>query len=311
MANIGVRSPYFVNYTSDNNTAESSKIELSIASFGVTPVLRYTIIKNTGTTVRLDISELVRDYINPTFTGTLNAGSLGRVAVSIAVSFYDDISATGTEVDTDSDTFTAYDGYGYFSEGNNFELPSGALLSGNTIYTAENTSGSFYAMGGDGTIGIVVYGTSATGVVSGVTIKRYFCGKYTPIKCVFINKFGVHQEFYFFTKTTESFASAGDQYKSNIIANDGTYDVRRHQVVDFNKNGKVNYSLNTGFVGQEVNPYIQELMLSEQVWLVISGSVVPVRPLTSSVQYRTSLNDKMVDYNIEFEQSNDVISSVR
>lgn len=311
MANIGVRSPYFVNYTSDDNTAESSKIELSIASFGVALVLRYTIIKNTGVTVRLDISELVRDYIQPTFTGVITSASLGRVAVSIAVSFFDDINATGTVVDTDSDTFTAYDGYGYFSEGSNFELPSGALLSGNTIYAAENTSGSFYAMGGDGTLGIVVYGTSATGVVSGVTIKRYFCSKYTPIKSVFINKFGVHQEFYFFTKTTESFVSTGDQYKSNIIANDGTYDVRRHQVVDFNKNGKVNYTLNTGFVGEEVNPYVQELMLSEQVWLLIDGSVVPVRPLTSSVQYRTSLNDKMVSYTVDFEEANDIISSVR
>ena len=52
-------------------------------------------------------------------------------------------------------------------------------------------------------------------------------------------------------------------------------------------------------------------MLSEQVWLVISGSVVPVRVTTSDVQYKTSLNDKLVNYTIEFEQSNDIISSVR
>lgn len=314
LGNIGVRSPYFLNYTSSDNTAESSKILISIVPLqdpALTQVLRYTIVKNTGTSVRVDISELVRDYVNPSFTGTLNVASLGRASVSIAVSFYDDLNAAGTEVDTAADTLVAYDGYSYFSQGNNFAIPSGTLLSNTTIYAPENTSGSFYVMGGDGTLGIVTYNTSATGEVSGVTIKRQPCSKYTPIKCVFINKFGVHQEFYFFAKKVDSFSFIGDQYKANIVSGDGTYDVRRHQAADLNKNGGVNYSLSTGFVGEEVNPYVQELMLSEQVWLVISGSVVPVRVLTSSVQYRTSLNDKMVNYTMEFEQSNDIISSVR
>ena len=305
LGNIGVRSPYFLNYTDGTSTAESSKILLTINS-----VLRYTIIKNTGTSVRLDISELVRDYVTPSFTGTFNTALIGTASASVAVSFYDDINGTGTEVDTAADTLVAYDGYSYFSEGNNFAIPSGALLSNTTIYAPENTTGSFYVMGGDGTLAIETYSTSAASA-AGVTIKRQPCSKYTPIKCVFINKFGVHQEFYFFAKKIDSFSSTGDQYKANIVSNDGTYDARRHQFVDFNKNGSFRYALNTDYVGEEVNPYIQELMLSEQVWLVISGSVVPVRPLTSSVQYRTSLNDKMVNYTMEFEQSNDIISSVR
>jgi hypothetical protein len=306
LGNIGVRSPYFLNYTSSDNTAESSKILLTINS-----TLRYTIIKNTGTTLRLDVSELVRDYVTPSFTGTLSTGSLGTASASVAVYFYDDINATGTEVDTASDTFVAYDGYAYFSEGNNFAIPSGTLLSNTTIYAPVNTSGSFYVMGGDGTLGIVTYNTSATGEVSGVTIKRQPCDKYTSIKCVFINKFGVHQEFYFFAKKVDSFNSSGDKYISNIVANDGSYDVRKHQMVDFNKNGKVSYNLSTGYVGQEVNPYIQEILLSEQVWLVLGGSVVPVTVNTKSVEYKTTLNDKLVSYTMDFEQSNDTISTIK
>jgi hypothetical protein len=303
IGNIGVRSPYFLNYNSAG--AESSKVLLTINS-----TLRYTIIKNTGTSVRVDVSELVRDYVSPSFTGTFNTGSLGTASCSIEVLFYDSINGTGTQVASTSDTFVAYDGYRYFSQGNNFILPSGPLLSGTTIYAPENTTGSFYVMAGDGTLAVETYGTSATSA-AGITIKRQHCNKYTPIKCVFINKFGVHQEFYFFAKKTDSFSSTGDQYKANIVSNDGTYDVRRHQFVDFNKNGSVRYALNTDYVGEEVNPYIQELMLSEQAWLVISGSVVPVRVTTSDVQYKTSLNDKLVNYTVEFEQSNDIISSVR
>lgn len=307
MANIGVRSPYFVNFTDPTGTAVSSKVEVTINS-----VLRYTIIKNTGDSVRIDISELARDYVTPSYIGSFSTATVGTATISLSVSFWDAVNATGTQVGTTQNpaSDTAYDAYRYFNQGNNFVLPTGPLLSGTSIYAPENTTGSFYVMGAGGTLAIETYGALVTSA-AGITIKRQECSKYTPIKCVFINKFGVHQEFYFFTKKTDSFTMTGDSYISNIVAGDGTYDARRHQIVDFNKNGKINYSLNTGFISEADNVYIQELMLSEQVWLVLSGSVVPVRPLTTSVQYRTSLNDKMVSYTVEFEQSNNVISTVR
>ena len=311
LGNRGVRSPYFLNYNSAG--AESSKVLISIVPLqdpALTQVLRYTIIKNTGTSLRLDVSELVRDYVTPSFTGTFNTGSIGRASVSVAVSFYDDINATGTELSTASDTFVAYDGYAYFSEGNNFAIPSGALLSGTTIYAPVNTTGSFYVMAGDGTIGIETYGASSNSA-SGITIKRQPCDKHTPIKCVFINKFGVHQEFYFFAKKMDSLSTSGDVYKSNIVSSTGTYNTQSHQIIDLNKNGKISYNLSTGYVGEEVNAYVQELLLSEQVWLVINSAVVPVKISTSNVQYKTSLNDKLVAYTMEFEQSNDIISSIR
>ena len=52
-------------------------------------------------------------------------------------------------------------------------------------------------------------------------------------------------------------------------------------------------------------------MLSENVWLVIDSIVRPVTPTSSDVTFRTSLNDKMIQYTVEFEQSNDLISSAR
>lgn len=306
MANIGVRSPYFIEYTDSTSTALSCKIEIDINS-----VLRYTIIKNTGTSAVVDISDLVRDYVNPTYSGSLNIGTVGATSVSMAAYFFDALDATGSIVDQDlTVSHTAYDGYRYFSQGNNFQLPTGPLLSGTAIYAPENTTGSFYVMGAGGTLSIETYGVSVTSA-AGITINRQPCDKYTPIKCVFINKFGVHQEFYFFTKKTDSFNVTGENYVANIVAGDGTYDVKKHQFVDFHKNGKINYTLNTGYINQTDNAYIQELMLSEQVWLTISGSVVPVKVNTSSLQYKTSLNDKLISYTVEFEQSNHIISTVK
>ena len=52
-------------------------------------------------------------------------------------------------------------------------------------------------------------------------------------------------------------------------------------------------------------------MVSEQVWLVIDGVTRPVYPTSSSVDFKTSINDKLVNYTIEFEQANDLISTMR
>lgn len=304
MANIGVRSPYFVNYTDATATALSSKIEVSIDG-----TLRYTVVKNTGVSVRLDISDLARDYVTPTFSGAISTLSAGEVEVDLAVTFYDDLNAEGTIVDIDSASYTAFDGYRYFSEGNNFNIADGVLLSGNTIWAPEDTEGSFLSMV-SGSLSLQSYSSTATSY-SGITIKRQQCSKYTPIRVVFVNKFGVPQELWFFTRSNKALNSNGQQYKSGAINSNGTYNKYSHQVVDFHKNGKINHTLNTGFVDESYTNYMQELMLSEQVWMDISGVVSPVRVLTSSVQYKTSLNDKLVQYTVDFEQANDVISTVR
>jgi hypothetical protein len=56
---------------------------------------------------------------------------------------------------------------------------------------------------------------------------------------------------------------------------------------------------------------MQELLLSEQVWLKIDSSVIPVQVKSPNVTYKTSLNDKLVAYTVDFEEANDLITTVR
>ena len=109
----------------------------------------------------------------------------------------------------------------------------------------------------------------------------------------------------------------GSKYKSKFNNNNGSIDTNKHQIVDFNKNAKRQYTLNTDYISVDedaFNAHIQELLLSEHVWIdddelnIIS---VPVNVVTSSVQYKTSLNDRLVSYTIVFEQAFDLISTGR
>ena len=73
--------------------------------------------------------------------------------------------------------------------------------------------------------------------------------------------------------------------------------------------------MNTGFVNDDFNNVLEELLLSEQVWYTkvteTEERIIPVTPVTKSVTYKTSLNDKLADYTIEFEHAFSKINNIR
>jgi hypothetical protein len=213
-------------------------------------------------------------------------------------------------------TLEAYDGYNYYYQGNNYTLPAnGDLVTGGRIYVPEGGSGFILKMTSD-VVSIVTFTGSDTSV-SSTAITRLPCSRYASYAVVFINRFGVQQQMFFTAKTVESITTNGSNYKSKFNNNDGSINTNKHQVVDFNKNAKRQYTLNTDYISVDedaFNAHIQELLLSEHVWIdddelnIIS---VPVNVVTSSVQYKTSLNDRLVSYTIVFEQAFDLISTGR
>jgi hypothetical protein len=59
---------------------------------------------------------------------------------------------------------------------------------------------------------------------------------------------------------------------------------------------------------------MEELMLSEQVWmtkLTDEELVLPIMPRTKSITYKTSLNDRLANYTIEFDMAFDKINNIR
>jgi len=60
-----------------------------------------------------------------------------------------------------------------------------------------------------------------------------------------------------------------------------------------------------------MNQTIEELFLSENVWIRYEGKTLPVMPKSKQLLYKTSLNDKLINYTIEFNFAFDKINNVR
>ena len=139
--------------------------------------------------------------------------------------------------------------------------------------------------------------------------------KYTPYKVTFINKFGALQDMYFFKKSVESISTTQETYKrSTMDLVSLSYSTSTHQAATFNKNGNERITMNTGFVSEDYNEVIRQLLLSEQVWmtkLTDEELVLPLNVVSNSLTYKTNVNDKLIEYTLDFEYAYDKINNIR
>lgn len=305
MANILLRSPYYI-YNTSTSTAVTATLELSING-----TLRYTLTKDVDSaySVLFEISELARDYLDITFSGSYTSQV---IAITGNIKFYDISSVqVGSTV---SFSHKGFDGYGEFMDGASPTIPSNELLQSNTIvYMPENTSGRIPEEN-LGAINYDTFGSTATSASTGgetITIVRVCEPRYTPIKMTFVNKFGALQDMYFFKKSIKNINSTKESYKRSLVTSTGTYDINSHSKRVLNVQGNTTMVLNTGYVSENLNSAFEQMLLSEQIWATINNEVVPVDITTTQLTYKTSLNDRLVDYTINIEFAFNVINDLR
>jgi len=178
---------------------------------------------------------------------------------------------------------------------------------------------------------VITYNTSSTRTI---TVERIDECKYPVFKCKFLNRWGAFQDVFFFKKSTESLETKSENYNRSIFnaafkyqqrGGDGgadepcntlftynSYSTNQHSKKSYNTNGSESLILNTGFVNEAMNETFKELLVSEYVYLTdSSGTTYPVNLKDSSLTYKTSLNDKMINYTMNFEKSFSYINNVR
>ena len=331
MANIALRNPQF-KFIEASVTAKSVVCEVSIDG-----TLRYTLTKNlpviiaSTQTINFDIAELARDYIEIEYQSTYAPQT---VDISTVIKSYTLINGGGTEVDSETYTDVGYEAYGTFDEGANPQVPFGRtkptyLIPINedtdtfTIFAPNNIAGKLPSI--TALNGLVV--TSFTGSDTSVTnvdgvvcnIKRIDCTKYGNGKrIIYINKYGVQQDLWFFLKETRNIERTNEGYKSNTItypSGGAEYNIQNAPNKVFNTQAKQTHTLSSGYYPEFLNQQFEELLLSEYIWLSTfkkgSGVIIPVKVKTSTVAFKTSVNDRLIEYTMEFEEAFDYINNIR
>jgi hypothetical protein len=128
--------------------------------------------------------------------------------------------------------------------------------------------------------------------------------KYTPVLCDFVNRYGGWQTITFFKAQTNAVSVKGSEY--NLLPDAIDYNIYKGQSKVFNINGTQTVKLNTGWVDENYNELITDLLLSETVLL----DNKPVKVKTQSHTYKTQLKDKMINFEIDFEYAFDLINDV-
>ena len=176
---------------------------------------------------------------------------------------------------------------------------------------------------------LITYDDSST---TTITIEPIEECKYSVNKITFLNRWGAMQDLFFFKKSTESLDATRETFNRSIFEaravqldppeeagqdcqeslTFNTYSTTTHAKKTFNANATESIVLNSGFVNELMNPYFEELMVSEYIWLTdSSANIYPVNLKESSFAKKTSLNDRLINYTMSFEKSFALVNNIR
>lgn len=338
MANIFLRSPYYISQT-QQGAGLSVKLNINIDG-----VDKYLLTKNkpSSSFVLFEVSELIRDYLDIKYNGTPLASDFSSVVI-LTYTWYSGLNGTGTAVGTPYVVSVfGIDGYGYHEGGSNPTNVNGYMQSNTTIYklsdsviripidrnkvsavatyyegslenseviTSSTTEAFYYFENNKDIDEIIITGAGGTVTLKVITISE--C-KFEPVKISFVNKFGGLQDLNFFKKSTKKINVKGESYNRFTSNGDtGVYDVNVHQTQTYNVTSTKNITINTGYVSEDYNEPMEELLQSEFVWMEIGGILTPMSVDKKSMTFKTSLNDKVVDYTLELSYAYNAINNIR
>ena len=156
--------------------------------------------------------------------------------------------------------------------------------------------------------------------------------KYPVHKITFLNRWGALQDLFFFKKSVETLDTRNESFNRSIFKprtvelepaetpgdpcqetiTFNSYSTTAHSKKTYNANGVESILLNSGFVDERMNVYFEELMVSEYIWLTDDENVIyPVTLKDSNFTYKTGLNDRLINYTMNFEKAFNFVNDIR
>jgi hypothetical protein len=90
------------------------------------------------------------------------------------------------------------------------------------------------------------------------------------------------------------------------MPSDVDYNVQENVRQSFNTNGNESIKCNTGWVVEGYGTVMQEMLLSEKILI----NDRPAKVKTKSLKKQKNINDKTINYEIEFDYANQIINYV-
>ena len=116
-------------------------------------------------------------------------------------------------------------------------------------------------------------------------------------------------------RTNEKYQSNTIEYPDDEYAD---YNDANSPMKLFNTQGKQIHKLSSGYYPEYTNQFFEQLLLSEYVWMTrpkkenpASDETIPVLVKTSNMTFKTSVNDRLIEYTIDFEEAFDLINNIR
>ena len=294
----------------------------------------YTLVKSpiNGLTT-FEFSELIRDYIEQ--NSNVSDGSVWvRATMSDGVQFdkeFDFLATEGynTRVNGVQTIYNTDFEAKLMQTNTDVVIPDGMTLN-IPVYANQNTS---YSIDGatdvdfstPSTNGDYIQSISVSSTDSVVEVKNFDstiatinvsvaeCSKYPVNMLTFVNKSGTKQELYFDMKSEQKVSAKSKDFRRNTLDYaDLTANSLKHTTKKMISDSIESFKLNTGFLTENNSLAIEELLVSEYVWLTQEDStVIPVNITDSSVKRKTHLNDKLIQYTINVEASAPYLNNFR
>jgi len=133
---------------------------------------------------------------------------------------------------------------------------------------------------------------------------------YEPYTVIYKNKWGVLESIQMDKKVLKELNTTKNEFNRSIVDYNGDFNINRHTKKQFNVNGKERFTLNTQFLPEYMNQVIEELALSEEVWLFKDNTIYPIIKLNDNIQFKTRLNDKLIQYTMQVELSHTIVKNI-
>jgi hypothetical protein len=176
-------------------------------------------------------------------------------------------------------------------------------LTNNSILDVPRVYENYYSAGNKLEIIINILGSDVT-VWTGY-FKPFELCRYTPVLCDFVNRYGCWQRTYFFAASNDIFSIENTEY--NLMQSTfPNYNTLEGQRKVFNTTAKRSIKVNTDWVTESYNDLLEQLMTSERILL----NSLPAKINTKQTELFKNINQKMINYTLEFDFAFNAINNV-